>query len=202
MIDMMILACAAVVAITDRTRIAVVAAVIIAGITGGAAVTAGHGSGLSPILSFAVAGMTALIAPLGILYFVRVHPVAGDLRPSVGVGMRVAIVAADLFIARGTIGLASFRTEPELLPDAFLLLCALTALMVHRNLLGQIVGLLVLGSAVEYAGDVLLPTLPGIVRTAFAFDAVIVTFIALLLVHAFRTHYPLLDVSSLRRLRG
>ena len=43
---------------------------------------------------------------------------------------------------------------------AFVVLCGVGMLIVHRNLLAHVVGLLVLGTGVTLAGAVLAPTLP------------------------------------------
>ena len=75
-------------------------------------------------------------------------------------------------------------------------------LIVHRNLLAHMVGLLVLGIGIGFAGSMLAPGLPEPIELGTAFDALIATVIGLAIVRAIVVHDPLLDVESLRRLRG
>ena len=75
-------------------------------------------------------------------------------------------------------------------------------LMVHRNLLAHVIGLLVLGTGIELAGATLAPGLPAAFELGATFDVLVATFIGLALVRAIATHNPLLDVDALRRLRG
>jgi hydrogenase-4 component E len=81
-------------------------------------------------------------------------------------------------------------------------LCGLAILIVHRNLLAAVIGLLVLGTGATLAGAVIAPGLPGLIELGAAFDTLVATFIGLALARAFVAHNPLLDVISLRRLRG
>jgi len=78
----------------------------------------------------------------------------------------------------------------------------LAVLVVHHNLLAQVIGLLVLGTGVTLAGIVCAPQLPAVLELGATFDALVVTFIGLMLVRATLTHNPLLEVDSLRSLRG
>jgi hydrogenase-4 membrane subunit HyfE len=75
-------------------------------------------------------------------------------------------------------------------------------LVVHRNLLAHVIGLLALGAGVTLAGAVLAPQLPESVELGATFDAVVGTFIGLALVRAFVAQNPMLDVEFLRKLRG
>ena len=75
-------------------------------------------------------------------------------------------------------------------------------LIIHRNLLAHMVGLLVLGIGIGFAASMLAPGLPEPIELGTAFDALIATGIGLALVRAIVVHDPLLDVESLRRLRG
>jgi hydrogenase-4 membrane subunit HyfE len=75
-------------------------------------------------------------------------------------------------------------------------------LMIFRNLLAQMIGLLVLGIGIGFAGSMLAPGLPESIELGATFDALVATFIGLALVRAMVVHDPLLDVETLRRLRG
>ena len=81
-------------------------------------------------------------------------------------------------------------------------LCGVGMLIVHRNLLAHVIGLLVLGAGTELAGAALAPGLPASIELGATFDVLVATFIGLALVRAIIAHIPLLDVDSLRRLRG
>jgi len=74
--------------------------------------------------------------------------------------------------------------------------------LLHRNLLAHVIGLLMLGSAITLAGAVFAPGLPGAIEIADTFDAVIATVVALSLARALIAFNPNLDVRSMRELRG
>ena len=75
-------------------------------------------------------------------------------------------------------------------------------LVVQRNLIAHVIGLLAFSAGIALAGSAIAPGLPEAVELGASFDALVVTFIGLAIVRAFLTHNPLLDVASLRRLRG
>ena len=85
---------------------------------------------------------------------------------------------------------------------ALIILCALGMLVVQRNLIAHILGLLAFSAGITLAGSAIAPGLPAAVELGASFDALVVTFIGLAIVRAFLAHNPLLDVASLRRLRG
>ncbi len=68
---------------------------------------------------------------------------------------------------------------------AYVALCGVGMLVVHRNLLAHVIGLLALGAGVTLAGAVLAPQLPESVELGATFDAIVGTFIGLALVRAF-----------------
>ena len=63
-------------------------------------------------------------------------------------------------------------------------------------------GLLALGAGITFAGATLAPTLPEFVELGATFDALVATVLGLTLVRSIVAHSPILDVESLRRLRG
>jgi len=74
--------------------------------------------------------------------------------------------------------------------------------LLHRNLLAHVIGLLTLGSAITLAGAVFAPQLPGAIEIADTFDAVLATVVALAIARALIAYDPHLDIRSLRELRG
>jgi hydrogenase-4 membrane subunit HyfE len=156
-------------------------------------------------LSFALFAVSALlkivVAPLGILAFVRANPKAGNLRPSLAAPARLLLVVGLALAAHGAVipGLGNGRLQSV---TVYIMLCGVGVLIVHRNLLSHVIGLLVLGTGVTLAGALLAPTLPASVELGAAFDALVATFIGLALMRAFFAHNAVLDVDALRSLRG
>ena len=155
----------------------------------------GAGAALASPATFALFAVATLLkvvlAPLAIGLFVRVNPAAEDLRPSVPVPVRLLLVIAFALAAELASGMAALASMPMLNLVAFIVLCGVGML-----------GLLVLGIGIGFAGSMLAPGLPEPIELGTAFDALIATFIGLALVRAIIVHDPLLDVESLRRLRG
>ncbi len=154
------------------------------------------------IALFAIATLLkVVVAPLGILAFVRANPEANDLRPSLSAPLRLLLVLVFALVSRAA---ANFVPSTTPLRDVlgFVVLCGVGILIVHRNLLAHVAGLLVLGAGAALIGAALAPTLPESVELGAAFDALVATFIGLALLRAYFAHNPLLDVDSLRRLRG
>jgi hydrogenase-4 membrane subunit HyfE len=119
----------------------------------------------------------------------RTHPEARALRPSLGLPLR-------LLLAVG----AAAATANE--PAVFVVACGVGMLLVHRNLIAHLIALLVLGTGITLWGAVIAPALPESIELGATFDAVVGTFIGLALIRAVAAHHPLLDVESLRSLRG
>ncbi len=142
------------------------------------------------------------LVPGAILWFVRDHPQAGNLRPWVSVPARLFLAAALLFAAKWTIAVAGLSALPNASFALYGCLCGVGALIVHRNLLAHVIGLLALGSAITLAGCVLAPGFGEGIDLGLSFDAMISTFTGLALARAFATHDPSLDVAALRMLRG
>jgi hydrogenase-4 membrane subunit HyfE len=132
----------------------------------------------------------------------RANPAADNLSSSVPATLRLALVILIALAARAVTQDPALSGIPMLGTAVFTVLCGIGMLMVHRNLLAHVFGLLVLGTGIELAGAMIAPGLPASFELGATFDVLVVTFIGLALVRAIATHNPLLDVESLRRLRG
>jgi hydrogenase-4 membrane subunit HyfE len=142
------------------------------------------------------------LAPIALRWFLRANPAADNLSPSVSAMLRLAFVILIAYAATTVARDSAFAGIPMIGTAVFTVLCGIGMLMVHRNLLAHVFGLLVLGAGVELAGAMIAPGLPASFELGATFDVLVVTFIGLALVRAIATHNPLLDVESLRRLRG
>jgi hydrogenase-4 component E len=146
--------------------------------------------------------MKLILAPVGMWLFTRRNPAARDLRPALNLPARLILVLALALVAVDVVRVHALVPFALVEAATFVVLCGLTILVVHRNLLAAIVGLLVIGTGVTLTAAALAPGLPESIELGAAFDALIATFIGLALVRAFLAHNPLLDVASLRSLRG
>jgi hydrogenase-4 membrane subunit HyfE len=155
------------------------------------------------LVFFLAAFLLKLVAaPIAIWEFVHRNAAARTLRPALDLPQRLTVVLVVAFAAQFVPRVPGLGAIPHGSTAAYVVLCGLTVLVVHRNLLAQVVGLLVLSSGVTLAGVVSAPQLPETVELGAAFDVLVVTFIGLALVRALITDNPLLDTESLRRLRG
>jgi hydrogenase-4 membrane subunit HyfE len=156
-----------------------------------------------PLAFFLAAFLLKLVAaPIAIWEFVRRNAAARTLRPALDLPLRLIVVLVLVFAAQFVPRVPGLGSIPHGGMAAYVVLCGLAVLVVHRNLLAQVIGLLVLSSGVTLAGVVSAPQLPEAVELGAAFDVLVVTFIGLALVRALITDNPLLDTESLRRLRG
>ncbi|MHB8153836.1 MAG: hypothetical protein ACYDA5_05130 [Vulcanimicrobiaceae bacterium] len=155
---------------------------------------------------FIVASIVKLVlTPLGVLLFLRANPAAKDLRPSIAMPARLALVIAFALVSEALAripSLAAISVLPLREVIGYIVLCGAGMLIVHRGLLAHLIGLLALGIAIALAGAAFAPKLPEFIELGAAFDALLATFIGLALVRSILAHNPLLDVESLRRLRG
>lgn len=142
------------------------------------------------------------LAPVGFRWFLRANPTADNLGPSTPAPVRIVLVILMALAARSITQDPMFSGTPMLGTAVFTVLCGIGVLMLNRNLLAHVIGLLVLGSGIELAGAMLAPGLPASFELGATFDVLVATFIGLALVRAIAAHNPLLDVESLRRLRG
>jgi hydrogenase-4 component E len=200
--DLVVLVTGAVLLVNGRTFQVLIAYVVLAVMVGALDATAALAAPVTFAL-FAVATLLKVVlAPLGIVLFVRANPAAADLRPSMPLPGRLLLVIAFALLAKMVTRLPAVATVPMADLIAFVVLCGVGMLIVHRNLLAHMVGLLVLGIGIGFAGSMLAPGLPEPIELGTAFDALIATVIGLAIVRAIVVHDPLLDVESLRRLRG
>ena len=191
--------------VTGRTLLALVAYVVLAATASALIVPATAGSLLAVVVFGVTTIMKVVVAPLGIVWFLRAQPAARALRPSLSAPIRLLFAIG--FAALGTLvaRAVGFRTDvatSQLELGVFVVACGVGMLIVHRNLIAHLIGLLVLGTGITLCGAILAPSLPESVELGATFDALVGTFVGLTLIRAFAAHDPLLDVESLRSLRG
>ena len=149
-----------------------------------------------------LAALKLVVGPAALISLVRRYKVSEDLAPSLGPAWRLLIVVVTLVVAH-EIGRMTALSD---LPDAGVVFYAAFAsimiVVLHRNLLAHVIGLLMLGSAITLAGAVFAPELPWAIELAGTFDAVIATLLALSIARALIAFDPQLDIRSLRELRG
>jgi hydrogenase-4 membrane subunit HyfE len=200
--ELAILLAGAALILSSRTLPAAVASVVIAAVATAAVLPAAVGSTLALSLLMGSAFLKLVVTPIGIYLFIRANPATRDLRPSISLPGRLLVVVVIGLAARVVPGFVAFKDVAIVDVAAFVILCALGMLVVQRNLIAHIIGLLAFSAGITLAGSVIAPRLPESVELGASFDALVVTFIGLAIVRAFRAHNPLLDVASLRRLRG
>jgi hydrogenase-4 component E len=201
-VELLVLLAGAVLIVGGRTTFVLIAYVVLA-VTATMLIPT---SALASPLAFAVLALTTvmkvLVAPLVIVFFLRGNPAASDLRPSLGLPWRLMLAIAFALVAAGVRTVPALAGMPHQDLAAYVILCGVGMLVVHRNLLAHVIGLLALGTGIMLAGTVLAPQLPESIELGATFDALVGTFIGLAIVRAFVLHNPLLDVESLRKLRG
>jgi hypothetical protein len=200
--DLLVFVAGAALILDTSTSRVLVAYVVLAAVVSQFAVPSTLDAPLALAL-FLVAFMLKLVVmPLGIWTFVYRNAAARNLRPAVGLPVRLIVVLLLAVGSQYVTHVPGLATISMIGMVSYVVLCGLTVLVIHRSLLAQVIGLLVFGTGVTLAGVVSAPGLPESIELAAAFDALIVTFIGLALVRAFLKHVPLLDIESLRSLRG
>jgi len=200
--ELLMLLAGATLIVNGRTSQALVAYIVLAA-TASAILLPASLSTPTAVALFSVSVILKVgLAPIGLRIFLRANPTADDLRPSMSAPVRLVLVIAMAIAARSIAQDPDLAAVPMLGTAVFTLLCGIGMLMVHRNLLAHVIGLLVLGTGIELAGAMLAPGLPAAFELGATFDVLVATFIGLALVRAIATHNPLLDVDALRRLRG
>lgn len=186
----------------SRTRELVLAYLVLAAV----ATLASAPSALHTPLALAIFALSATLkliaAPAGLLIFAHRYAPARDLRPSLPLWTRALLAALFVPAAAAVAAFPALAGLPLTGFVAYLILCSIGTLIVHRNLLAHLIGLLSLGAAVTLAGTIAAPSLPEPIELGASFDALVATFVGLALVRAFVTHNPMLDVDALRELRG
>jgi hydrogenase-4 membrane subunit HyfE len=156
-----------------------------------------------PLVFFTAAFALKLVAaPIAIWAFLNRSAAARSLRPALDLPLRLIVVLALAGASQLVPRVPGLGSIPHAGMAAYIVLCGLAMLVLHRNLLAHVIGLLVLSSGVTLAGIICAPQLPEAVELGAAFDVLVVTFIGLALVRTMMTENPLLDIESLRRLRG
>ncbi len=152
-------------------------------------------------LGLAVA-LKLVVAPLAVVFLIRRHEAAKYLRSSIALPARIAVAIALAGLAASVASMPALRGLTMSREIVFAVLCGATMIVVHRNLMAGVIGLLALDAAVTLAGAEFAPTVPHLLDLFAAFDALVVTVIAVAILRELHRHYPTLDVRSLRKLRG
>lgn len=152
---------------------------------------------------FAVIGLVKIVAgPLLIVALVRTYGVPENLSASFNIAWRIAVAMAAVALGAAAATMTAFAHMP-LAGAVFTAFFSSAAIVIlHRNLLAHVIGLLALGSAISLAGAVFAPGVWGATELADTFDVVIATLVALSVARSLIAFDPRLDVRSLRDLRG
>jgi hydrogenase-4 membrane subunit HyfE len=145
--------------------------------------------------------LKVVLAPIGILWFLRLNPEAEDLRASAPLPVRVLVVIALVVLSRAAYALPGLSGLPLQSIVAFVTLCGIAMLILHRNVLADLLGLLLFGAGITLEGALVAPQLSAAVELGAAFDVLVTTFIGLALLRTLHQR-GLLDVDYLRNLRG
>lgn len=201
MLEILILFAGGALIVCGRTSLVVVAYVVIALVA-----TRSQLPASTSMLALSLLVVSALlklgVAPVGVWLFASRYAEARDLRPALTIPFRLLIVLAFAAAAKLAGTMTGFAPFPSIDMGLYVVLCALGMLVLQRSLLANLLGLLALGEGVTLAGAAFAPTLPESIELGAAFDVLVVTFIGLAIARAFLVHNPLLDIESLRRLRG
>ena len=180
---------------------------VLAGYVAIAAVTAVltfAGASATPggLILFGVATvLKVILTPIGVLWFIRRHSEAEDLRASASLPIRVLTVIALVVLSRAVDRLPVAAALPLQSIVAFVILCGIAMLIIHRSVLADLLGLLLFGAGITLEGSLAAPQLPEAVELGAALDIIVTTFIGLALLRTLHQR-GLLDVDNLRKLRG
>jgi hydrogenase-4 membrane subunit HyfE len=197
----LILASAALLAIDSRLRSALVAYTVFTAAT----LWLAFPRESTPIaLTFfgALALVKLVVGPAALITLVRRYHVPEDLGPSLKLAYRLILVAGTLLAAHEIRTMTAFHDIAAAGVVFYAIFTSMLIVVLHRNLLAHVIGLLMLGSAITLAGAVFAPGLPGAIEIADTFDAVLATVVALAIARALIAFDPQLDIRSLRELRG
>lgn len=145
--------------------------------------------------------LKVVLAPVGILWFVRLNPGGEDLRASAPLPVRVVIVIGLIALCRAVDRLPIAISLPQQSTVAFVILCGIAMLITHRNVLADLLGLLLFGAGITLEAALAAPQMPAAVELGAAFDVLVTTFIGIALLRTLHER-NLLDVDRLRSLRG
>lgn len=161
-----------------------------------------HANAAGIALFCTLAFIKIAIGPAALIWLRRTYRVPDDLAPSFNLGVRCGVVALAVFLGEAAARLQAFSGVPNAALVFYCLFTSICIVILHRNLLAHVVGLLAFGSAVTLAAAVFAPALPGAVEMADTFDAAIATLIAISVARAVMPHDSRLDIRSLRELWG
>ena len=162
----------------------------------------GASATLGGLLLFGIAtALKVVLAPIGIMWFLRRNPEAEDLRAGAPLPIRVLTVVVLVVLSRAVDRLPVAAALPLQSTVAFVILCGIAMLLMHRNVLADLLGLLVFGAGITLEGALAAPQLPEAVELGAAFDVLVTTFIGLALLRTLHQR-GMLDVDRLRSLRG
>lgn len=142
------------------------------------------------------------VAPLAVVFLIRRHEAANDLHSGLGLPARIAVAIALAALATSAAAMPALKGLTMSREITFAMLCGAAMIVVHRNLMAGVIGLLALDGAVTLAGTEFAPSIPHLLDLFAAFDVLVVTAIAVSILRELHRHYPSLDVRSLRKLRG
>ncbi len=163
----------------------------------------GHEATIVGIALFTMlAFVKVIVGPAAVLWLRMKYRVPDDLSPSFSLGVRVGVVVLALFVAQFVSRAPAFAGVGSGTVVFYAIFASICVVLLHRNLLAHVIGLLGLGSAITLAAAVFAPALPGAIELADTFDAVFATFVAIGVARAVIHHDPRLDIRSLRGLRG
>lgn len=202
MIDLVVILGASVAVLASRTSRAVAGYVVVAGAATYATMrNVPHTT--QYLIPFAISIMLKIvIAPVAVARLIRTRPAADDLRPSLSMPWRIIVLIGLLWLAAATAALPALRDVALAGAATFTLLCGATTLMFNRNVLAGVAGLFLLDAGASVAGASFAVQLPEALEMGAAFDALVLTVVAVMLARAIARHDASLDVRSLRRLRG
>lgn len=201
MVEGLLIASSAVLMLDARLRTAIVAYVVFTATTLWWALP--HSGDVRSLAIFAaLAAIKLLAAPASLIFIVRRYGVPERLAPSFGVAWRVLLAVVAIVAGHEAGRMAAFAGVPLAGATFTAVFASVAVVVLHRNLLAHVIGLLALGSSIALAGSVFAAGLPAGIELADAFDVVLATFVALGVARALVGFDPKLDVRSLRSLRG
>ena len=150
----------------------------------------------------ALATIKLVVVPTALLLMVRRYGVPDRLAPSFGAALRILLAVVAIVAGHEAGRIAGFAGVALAGTTFTAIFASIGAIVLHRNLLAHVIGLLALGSSISLAGSAFASGLPAGVELADTFDVVMATFVALGVARALVAFDPTLDVRSLRSLRG
>lgn len=150
----------------------------------------------------ALTAIKLVAVPAALIFLVKRYNVPERLAPSFGAAWRVLIAVTAIVAGHESGHIAAFSGVALAGTGFTAIFASVGAIVLHRNLLAHVIGLLALGSSVSLAGSAFASGLPVGIELADTFDVVMATFVALGVARALIGIDPLLDVRSLRSLRG